>query len=135
MAFDWRELFLLAHALRMDALESKRRTSVGRAYYYVYHIALVEAQKFGYDPKMPSLRGVNGGLHKKLWAWYSYQPDVDKRQLGIDGNRLHSRRIKVDYVNDPPPSFPFVQQQLDETRAFELLLAKITFTSTPPSLP
>ena len=65
MAFDWRELFLFAHELRNEVQESKQRTAIGRAYYYVYNVAKIEAQKLGFSENDPSLR--NMGVHQKLW--------------------------------------------------------------------
>ncbi len=62
MAFDWREFFLLAHELRNEPAESKQRTAIGRAYYYAYHAAKVEAKKLGFNEDDPSLR--NMGLHR-----------------------------------------------------------------------
>jgi len=68
MAFNWREFFLLAHELRKETQESKRRTSIGRAYYYVYNIALVEAQKRGYSHKMPLLEHFHVNCNQ-LWKF------------------------------------------------------------------
>lgn len=67
MAFDWREFFLFAHELRHEAAESKQRTAIGRAYYYAYNVARIEAKKLGFDENDPSSRGM--GLHQKLWDW------------------------------------------------------------------
>ena len=61
MAFDWREFLIFANELRYEADESKQRTSIGRAYYYVYNIALVEATNLGFSPHGP-------GIHKRLWT-------------------------------------------------------------------
>jgi len=67
MAFDWRDFFLFAHELRKELDESKQRTSIGRAYYYAYNAALIEAKKLGFNPNDPSLSRF--GVHQKLWMW------------------------------------------------------------------
>ena len=132
MPFDWRDFLLFAHELRHETQESKQRTAIGRAYYYVYNVALSEARKLGYNPNAQS----SVGLHKKLWSWCQAQPSADIVELGDSGSTLHARRISVDYRlatslglrND-------VQKQLDEARAFEILLAQICRTIPPPPLP
>jgi hypothetical protein len=48
MAFDWRDFFLFAHQLRHEQQESIQRTAIGRAYYYAFNVALVEARKLGW---------------------------------------------------------------------------------------
>jgi len=134
MAFDWREFFLLAHELRNEPAESKQRTAIGRAYYYAYHAAKVEAKKLGFNEDDPSLR--NMGLHQRLWRWCLNHNNPDMVTLGDAGNTLKARRTSVDYNALPsPPSLPTVQKQLDETRDFEVLLAQIMSASPPPPLP
>ncbi len=132
MAFDWREFFLFAHELRNEPQESKQRTAIGRAYYYVYNVALIEAGKLGYNPNFPS----KAGLHKRLWSWCQSHGNTDIVALGDSGNTLHARRIEADYKPATPASLQqAVQKQLDEAREFELLLAQIGNKQAPPPLP
>ncbi len=134
MAFDWREFFLLAHELRNEQLESKQRTAIGRAYYYAYNAAKIEAKKLGFNENDQSLRRM--GLHQRLWSWCLNHNNPDLVILGDSGNTLKARRTSADYNTQPsPPSLPTVQQQLDETRDFEVLLAQIAKISAPPPLP
>ncbi len=49
MAFDWRDFFLFAHELRNEKQESKQRSAIGRAYYYIYNAAKIEAKRLGFD--------------------------------------------------------------------------------------
>jgi hypothetical protein len=138
MAFDWRDFFLFAHELRNETEESKQRTSVGRAYYYAYNAALIEAKKLGFNSKSPSPRNKSAGVHQKLWDWcLSQTGNQDLIDLGDSGNTLKGRRTSVDYNRFPSPALSqtLVQQQLDETRSFEVLLAQIANTSPPPPLP
>jgi hypothetical protein len=134
MAFDWRDFLLFAHELRNEPEESKQRTSIGRAYYYVYNVAKIEAKKLGFNENDPSLRKM--GQHQRLWSWRQNQTDPFLVSLGDSGNTLKARRTRVDYYSLPsPPSLQTVQMQLDEARDFEILLAQIARTSVPPPLP
>ena len=135
MSFDWREFFLLAHQLRNETEEGKQRTSIGRAYYYAYNAALIEAKNRGFNPKARSRR--DRGVHQKLWSWYLRQAgNQDLVILGDSGNTLKGRRTDADYHVAPqtPITPQLVQKQLDETRDFELLLAKVAQTTPPPTL-
>ncbi len=139
MAFDWRDFFLFAHQLRNETDESKKRTSIGRAYYYAYNAALIEAQKLGFNPNALGIPGKKpGGVHQKLWDWYMSQTgNQDFINLGDSGNTLKGRRTAADYKIAPTILITpqLVQQQLDETRDFEMLLAQIAKASPPPALP
>ena len=138
MAFDWRDFFLFAHELRNGTEESKQRTSVGRAYYYAYNSALIEARKLGFNPQAPSRRGKNVGVHQKLWDWCLSQTGNQALvDLADSGNTLKGRRTSADYHKFPSPALSqtLVQQQLDETRDFEILLSQITQMPAPPPLP
>ena len=129
MPFDWRDFLLFAHELRKEAQESKQRTAIGRAYYYVYNAALIEARKLGYNPNTPS--------HKRLWSWYqAHQANADVVALGISGITLQARRTSADYNLASLTSLQQdLQKQLDEAREFEILLAHIANTPPPPPLP
>lgn len=132
MAFDWRDFLLFAHELRNETQESKQRTAIGRAYYYVYNVGLTEAKKLGYNPNAPS----KVGTHKRLWSWCQAQRNSDIVALGDSGNTLHARRISVDYKSVTQAGLrQDVQKQLDEARDFEILLAQITRQLPPPPLP
>ena len=131
IAFDWREFLLLAHELRHEREESKQRTAIGRAYYYVYNVALTEIQRLGYDPRT---RMGAGGVHKNLWGWCVQHSNDDIVALGDSGNTLHARRIRADYKLQQSPAQD-VQKQLDEARDFELLLAQIIKRPAPPPFP
>jgi hypothetical protein len=85
MAFDWRGFFLFAHELRNETDESKRRTSIGRAYYYAYNAALTEAKKLGFSPFAAK---ASGGVHKRLVEWCQNHSNPDLVILGDAGNTL-----------------------------------------------
>ena len=133
MEFDWREFLLLAHRLRHIGAdnEADHRTAVGRAYYYAYNEALAEGRKLGYNPNAPSRLGV----HRRLWQWYSSYPDPQVAALGVMGATLHARRIEADYHGDMSGDIRWqVQRQLEDTREFEILLARVADRPEPPPL-
>jgi len=73
MPFDWRDFLLFAHELRNESLESKRRTSIRRAYYYIYNVALVEAKKLGYPSAnfhMKANCGVDANRTQTPTSWH-----------------------------------------------------------------
>ena len=104
MAFDWREFSIFAHELRNEPAESKRRTAIGRAYYYAYNVAKIEAKKLGFNESDPSLRG---GLHQRLWDWCLKHNNPGIVTLEDSGDTLKARRTSADYRTLPsPPSLP-----------------------------
>jgi len=141
MAFDWRDFFLFAHEIRNDTDESRQRTSIGRAYYYAYNAALIQAKKLGFNPNAPAPgmpRKKLPGVHQRLWDWCMSQTNNQNLiDLGDSGNTLKGRRTAADYKIAPTMLITpqLVQQQLNETRDFEVLLAQIAKASPPPPLP
>lgn len=81
------------------------RCAIGRAYYYLYHNAVLFT-----NGKTPSVgkngERLNGGMHKKLQEYFSfhcedgingeYNPEVLKK-LGVFLKIQHSRRLDADY--------------------------------------
>ena len=130
MPFDWRDFLAVALDLRSDNRESFQRTSLGRAYYYVYNLGLMEAET-------QNFRVVPGrGMHKQLWDWYQSQNDPIIRQLGIEANRMHATRISADYKAAPIQNIAReVGTQLTRARTFETLMAKVNGQVPPSALP
>lgn len=126
MAIDWREFLVIAHGLRLSTDGGSQRTSLGRSYYYIYHLVLAEARARHFTGSVP-------GLHKKLWDWCQQQANVDIRQLGLLGSRMHSVRLHADYnpadFTSPPRE---ISRQLQRARDCELIVAALT-GSTPPN--
>ena len=129
MAIDWREFLVIAHDLRLATDTGSQRTSLGRSYYYVYHLVLNEARSRSFTGNLP-------GLHKKLWDWCQQQTDVQIRQLGLLGSRMHSLRLHADYdpsdFTSPPRE---ISRQLKRARECELIVATLNGNPPPSQLP
>ena len=129
MQFDWRDFLEVAHDLRNDKRESVQRTSLGRAYYYVYNLGLIKA-------KTQNFRTGRGGMHKQLWDWYQSQTDPIIRQMGIEANRMHATRISADYKDASIQDIAReVEIQLARARTFETLMAELDGQAPPLALP
>ena len=99
--FDWAEFLRLARALAAGRAETPPteaglRSAVSRAYYAVFNEAVERAIEHGLDPgPKRDARGCKQSSHKACWA--AYKGDTSLRQVGIDGERLHLKRIDADY--------------------------------------
>lgn len=130
MAFDWRDFLVVAHEMRSDPREGIQRTSLGRAYYYVYNLALTQAKARSFR----TARG-QGGSHQQLWSWFQSHTDLRIRQLGIEASRMYANRISADYKDAPIQNLGLeVTRQLSRAQKFETLMAQVTGQQPPASL-
>src|SRR3954465_11042602 len=90
--FAWRDFLPLAQQLQVAIDEASLRTAVGRAYYAAYGTAEERRKADGI-----ALAKAKGGMHKRLWLTYRRDADQRRRQVGIDGDRLHRSRVGADY--------------------------------------
>ena len=121
--FDWQKYLWLARNLSANADEASHRTSISRAYYFVYHLASARAIANGYPPW--------DGSHQKIWALY--QKDMtnkDARQLATLGTSMKRVRESADYKDVVPLVHDQMEQQLSDAADF---LAKLT--ALPASSP
>jgi uncharacterized protein (UPF0332 family) len=89
--FDWSAYLQLANELAKRQDEASIRSALSRAYYYVYHLALLRAQANGFNT-------VSGeGTHKQLWRNYSASPEPDCQKLAEIAARLKEKRERADY--------------------------------------
>src|SRR6202167_488057 len=113
MPFDWNDFFTLAERLSREADVASKRTAIGRAYYYVFNAALERAElTAGKHPK---------GTSVHLWCWNAYTNTQDDacRRIGILGDRLHDKRIRMDYKSAVVPQLDTeVARVLAEARSF-----------------
>lgn len=120
MPFDWNEYLTLAEELAPRADEASKRSAISRAYYCVFNLAFARAQSTA-GPRPP-------GEHSHKWCWTKYQngPDPFCSQLGLDGDRMHERRVKADYEAAQNPRLnDEVRRMLQEARQFRADLAAL----------
>jgi hypothetical protein len=120
MPFDWNRYLTLAEELATRADEASKRSAISRAYYCVFNLAFARAQSTA-GPR-PS------GEHRHKWCWTKYRngPDPFCIQLGVDGDRMHGRRVKADYnPADIPRLNDEVERMLEDAREFLADLARL----------
>lgn len=108
--FDWYEYLRLARTLSTNADEASQRTSISRAYYFVYHIASAQAIANGYPP--------GEGAHQKLWAYYQKDANKDARRLAALGHSMKRVRESADYKAVIPQIPDQMTQQLTDADKF-----------------
>ena len=117
--FNWRQYFELAKSLSANKDEASLRTTVSRAYYFVYHLALARAKRNDY--KHPA----ETGTHISLWKVYTASPVPDCQRLGTIGQRLFNKRLKADYEQIFPRLEELTQDVLHDAERFEESLSKL----------
>jgi len=117
MSFDWNEYLVLARQLAAANDDASKRSAISRAYYFVFNIAFARAEDTaGRHPGSES-------FHKWCWDKYRKTPDVNCQQLGIDGDRMKRRRVRVDYKSaDIPRLDDEVRRMLQEAQQFRVSL-------------
>jgi len=89
-AFDWAQYHRVANELSTHADECYLRTSISRAYYYIFHLGRQRVVDNGF----PLTRG---DAHKQVWEKFSSSPDPQCRKLAEDAKRLKEKRERADY--------------------------------------
>lgn len=123
-AFEWSQYLALAEELGARHDENAIRSSISRAYYYVYHLALTRAEANSYKPE----RGES--THAQLWRMFSGSPDPNCNRLAVIGGRLKEKRERADYNDFYARIAEEVPTLLQDARGFAALLATV-----PPRLP
>ena len=92
MPFAWRDFLPFAQQLQQASDEVSLRTAVSRAYYAVYGTAKARLAADG-------IRLVSNvrGSHRQVWVTYKKHHDQRRKQIGVQGERLHRRRVRADY--------------------------------------
>jgi hypothetical protein len=103
MAFDWNGYLTLAKSLKTETdghaastdIEARRRSAISRAYYAMYHLAVVYAKSnLGYSP---ATTGPNQG-HSEIQGVYRRQfGSVQLQEIKTILYRLHKARKDCDY--------------------------------------
>jgi hypothetical protein len=119
MPFDWSEYLKLAKELAARKEEACLRSSLSRAYYYVYNLALTRAERNGFV----SVQGES--THGQLWRLYSQSPEPECIYLGQIALRLKEKREKADYRSVYRRIEEEVPQVLSEALDFAARLGRL----------
>jgi len=127
MPFDWNNYLTLAEDLATRTDEASKRTAISRAYYCVFNLAYARAESSaGHKPDRES-------YHNWCWNKYKNTPDKLCKQLGVNGDRMKSRRVNADYKpTDNPRLDDEVQRMLEDARQFVRELASLQPTYPLP---
>jgi uncharacterized protein (UPF0332 family) len=89
--FDWHDYLHLADRLALVGDEAEQRSAISRAYYAVYHAAsaFVRARSL-----VPSGRRLT---HDLVWNALISDPNPDRANAGVRGDRLKRSRHDADY--------------------------------------
>jgi hypothetical protein len=117
--FDWSQYLALASELGARKEEACLRSSLSRAYYYVYHLALKRAQDNDFTLKLDE------GTHHQLWAIYSGNPEPDCQRLATIANRMRDRRVRADYWDSFARIAEEVSGTLSDAADFENVLRRL----------
>jgi len=102
--FDWSQFLTLAQELARRPQEASLRSSVSRAYYFVYNLALARAARNGFE----SIRGES--THVQLWRLYNDSPEGACIALGQIAQRLKEKRERADYS----PVYARIQEEVPQ---------------------
>lgn len=127
MPFDWSEYLKLAQELAARNEEACLRSSLSRAYYYVYNLALARAERNGFV----SAQGES--THGQLWRLFSQSPEPECIYLGQVALRLKEKREKADYRPVYRRIEEEVPQVLSEARDFADRLGRLALRHPNPA--
>jgi hypothetical protein len=120
MPFDWTNYLRLAEDLAARGDDAALRSAISRAYYFIFNVAYGRAvNNLGPKPD-------NKAFH--AWCWDSYRNCADQtcQKLGIEGDRLKWKRVRVDYNNtDIHRLDQECQRMLLDVQAFSARLASL----------
>jgi hypothetical protein len=123
MPFDWNNFLVLAEELSTKMDDASKRTSISRAYYFVFHSAYARAES--------TAGPFPGGGNSHQWCWDRYQitatdaHDSRSSRIWLLGDRMKRRRIKADYNPEMPRLDDEVRRTLEEARGFPAELAAL----------
>jgi uncharacterized protein (UPF0332 family) len=89
--FDWSHYLRLARELAARNEEACLRSSISRAYYYIFNIALQRAEMNDFVLRPGE------STHLQLWRLFTLSPEPECVRLGQMAQRLKERRERADY--------------------------------------
>lgn len=95
--FDWSEYRRVASELSTHADECYLRTSISRAYYYIFHLGRKRIEDNGFSL-------FTSDAHKQIWEKFNGSPDHRCRKLAETAKRLKQKRENADYE----PFYPHI---------------------------
>ena len=122
--FEWEQLLDVAEDLAQRIEEPYLRTAIGRAYYYVFHLARrrLLANSFYFS--------LGGDSHRQVWEKFSGSPDNQCKLLALTANFLKERRIKADYEANYARIEEDIPLVIEKAKKFAAQLAQLN-----PQLP
>lgn len=117
--FDWSQYLTVAEDLASRADDASQRSSLSRAYYYIYHLAFSRATENGFTI-FPG-----EGTHKQLWRHFVESPEPECQRLGQIAGRLKEKRERADYNDFYPRLADEIPVMLAEARDFANLLSRL----------
>jgi hypothetical protein len=138
MPFDFNEFLTLAVELSARADEAAKRSSISRAYYSAYHLALTraEARVGTYQRRKDPTRIIrHQDKASHVWCWLQFMETNDAacNQIGVNGDRMKRRRHIADYVAaDDPNLNAEVQRQIVEAQQFQTDMAALAANLPSP---
>jgi hypothetical protein len=124
--FDWSDYLNLARELAARKEESCLRSSLSRAYYYVYNLALNRAVRNGF------VQAPGESTHKQLWQFFSRSPEPECIKLGQIALRLKQNRERADYT----PVYRRIEEEvpkvLDDAQDFANRLGRLAARHPSP---
>lgn len=118
-SFDWQEYMQLARELAGRPEEGSVRTSISRAYYFVYNLAMIRAKANGYTPTPGE------STHVQLWRLFGGSPEPECQRLSQMGLRLKQKREKADYESAYIRIVEDVEAVLEDAADFAVRLRKL----------
>lgn len=91
MPFDWSDYHVVAATLSKNTDEASQRSSISRAYYCAYHLALnhlSEHHNFQYSEGKPA--------HDQVWREFNNK-GLSYREIWNKGDQLKKLRVDADY--------------------------------------
>jgi hypothetical protein len=116
MSYNWKDYYELGKRLGEDASENGEalsdamyRSSISRAYYSAYNLALVYAESLGY------VYPGNTGRHEALTNFFSDRTDADSASIAMLLATCKDFRRVADYNSEIPDDYHELSKIKDQT--------------------
>jgi uncharacterized protein (UPF0332 family) len=117
--FDWEKLIDVAESLAETPDEPYLRAAIGRAYYYVFHLA----RKRLTTNQFHFIQGADS--HKQVWEKFKNSPDARGQRLAAAGTLHKDKRTTADYNANYPRIGEDVPVLLEKAKQFAQQLSQL----------